>query len=166
MILKYVAMVDKTAEPRYRMVVTAAQMSMMAGLSPRRLAQLAAEGMPRANREGYPLAECVRWLAEYYQKRAAPSPLNDARLRKAEAQADAAEFALAAKRKSVARIDTAERVHGQHVDRIRRRILAIGPNVAAALHRAKTVPECETLLRREIVEALTELSGGVASAAP
>jgi phage terminase Nu1 subunit (DNA packaging protein) len=158
-------MSDTAAPARRSLVVTGSQLALVLGVTGGRITQLNREGMPRL-KEGYPLIACVQWYLEYFRKRALPSPINSARLRKAEAQADAAEMNLAQKRKGLIEVGLATRLHNQRVERIRRRCLAIAPAVAPAAHRAKTVREVEAVLRAEIYAALEELSRGVGPAAP
>lgn len=151
-------MSDTTAAPgRSRLTVKAPVMAAIVGMTERRLQQLANEGMPREGREGYPLAGCVQWIIEYWRKRATQTPLGDARRRKLEADAAAAEIDLAVKRGAVADVAAIARVHGEACARIRTRLLAIPSKTAPQIHRLKTVPQVEAAIRREIVEALEEL---------
>jgi phage terminase Nu1 subunit (DNA packaging protein) len=147
-------------DDRQPMVVAPAQMAAIVGLTERRLAQLAAEGMPKAGRKGYPLVSCVQWIIDYWRKRATQSPLSEAKRRKIEADAGSAEIDLALKRSEIAGVDAMAQAHGAACARLRTRLLAIPSKIAPQVHRLKTVPEVEAIVRREIVEALEELSGG------
>lgn len=152
------------ADPdRQPMVVSALQMSAIVGLTVQRLGQLAAEGMPKAGRQGYPLVASVQWIIEYWKKRATQSPLSEARRRKIEADAGSAEIGLALRRAEVADIGTMVRAHGAACARLRTRLLAVPSKLAPQVRRLKTVAETEALIRREIVEALEELIGGAAA---
>jgi hypothetical protein len=133
-------------------------MAAIAGLSTRRLRQLAVEGMPKAGREGYPLISCVRWLIAYWQKRATPSPLMAARRRKVEADAGSAEFNLTALRSKVAGAETLRKALEAARARIATRLLAIPAETARQTHHLRTIPEVEAAIRVAIVEALEELS--------
>lgn len=146
-------------EDRQAMVVSADQMGVIVDLTPRRLAQLAAEGMPKAGRNGYPLVATVRWVIEYWRKRAVQSPLSEGRRRKIEADAGAAELDLALKRGKLADIESLAYAHGRSCARLRTRLLAIPSKLAPQAHRTKTIAEIEAMIRREITEALEELSG-------
>lgn len=135
-------------------------MAAIVGMTERRLQQLANEGMPKAGRDGYPLAACVQWIIEYWRKRATQTPLGDARRRIAEAEATQAEISLARARAEVAPVATLARSYGEACARVRTRMMAIPSKVAPQVHRMKTIAEIEATVRREVVEALEELSGG------
>jgi phage terminase Nu1 subunit (DNA packaging protein) len=146
--------------PRARssMVVTLAQIAAIIGVTERRIQQLAEEGMPKAGREGYPMVACVQWVIAYWQKRATTSPLGEARRRKIEADAGNAELDLKIKQGSLAEIGAIGAAHGQACSRLRTRLLAIPSKVAPKFRRFKTAAEAQAEIRREIVEALEELS--------
>jgi hypothetical protein len=151
---------DPNFAPRSRLTVKGPVMAAIVGMTERRLRQLATEGMPKEGREGYPLDGCVQWIIDYWRKRATQTPLGAARRRKLEADASAAEIDLAVKRGAVADVAAIARVHGESCARIRTRLLAIPSKTAPQIHRLKTVPEVQAVMRREIIEALEELAGG------
>jgi phage terminase Nu1 subunit (DNA packaging protein) len=142
-------------------LITRAQLALIVGVSEGRISQFAAEGMPRAGKAAFPLVQCIQWYLEYRRKHATQMPLGDARRRKIEADASTAEIGLAQKRGELIEVGLAARVHGARCARLRTRLIATPTKVAPAAHRAKTVREVETLLQREVVEALEELAGGV-----
>lgn len=142
------------------LIVTASVMARVVGLTERRLDQLAHEGMPKAGRQGYPLAGAVQWIINYWRTRATQSPLNIARQRKVEADATVAEIELALLQGDTVRVSTHARALGLECSRLRTRLLAIPSKMAPHVKRAKTITEIEAALRREISEALEELSGG------
>jgi phage terminase Nu1 subunit (DNA packaging protein) len=106
--LQAIAASDSTAGP---LTVSGKVLAAIVNLSTQRLGQLAAEGMPRAGSGGYPLAASVQWLLGYWRKRAQPTPLNDARRRKAEAEATRAELDLAEMQSRLAPIAVLEQAH-------------------------------------------------------
>ncbi|HTB47000.1 MAG TPA: hypothetical protein VK741_25510 [Acetobacteraceae bacterium] len=157
--------IDPNTEAHTPLIVSAPIMARIVGLTERRLLQLAAEGMPKAGRQGYPVAAAVQWIIAYWRKRAEQTPLNDARRRKVEADASTAEIELALLRGDVARVSTMARSHGAACARVRTRMLALPTKIAPQIKRVKTVAEAEALIRREITEALEDLSGGAKEAA-
>ena len=78
---------------------TAQELARLFKLSPRRIAQYANEGMPRAAHGRYPLEACVQWYIARLERQAAEKPAESvgkeydrARTRKANAQARQAEL--------------------------------------------------------------------------
>jgi phage terminase Nu1 subunit (DNA packaging protein) len=139
-------------------IVTAPVMAAIVGLTQQRLGQYAAAGMPKAGRDSYPLAGTVQWIIEYWKKRVVITPLSDARRRKLDADAGAAELDLALKRGNVVDTRTLARAHHVVCSRIRSRLQAVPSKAAARVYRLKTVAEVEAGLREEIDASLEELS--------
>ena len=146
--------------PGTPLTVKSTVLAAIVGLTTQRLGQYAAEGMPKTDRDGYPLAGAVQWIIEYWRKRATLTPLGDARRRKTEADASSAEIELALKQGALADIATMAKAYGAACARVRTRLLAIPSKAAPQVHRMKTIAQVEAELRREITEALEELIGG------
>jgi hypothetical protein len=135
-------------------------MAAIVGLTEQRLRQLVAEGLPKSGRDGYPLAAAVQWIIAYWKKRAVASPLTEARRRKIEADASNSELVLARRREQFVDTDTVVRVYGEECSRLRTRMLVLPAKIAPAAFGAKSVREVEAVVRRLVIEALEELSGG------
>jgi hypothetical protein len=76
------------------------------GVTPRRVQQLAKEGLPTVGRGKYPLVPCVQWYIKYWQDRAEARSsmvlsLDAVRARKLTAEAEMAEIDLARARADV-----------------------------------------------------------------
>ena len=142
------------------MIVTAKMLAAIVNLTPQRLGQLTAEGMPRDGSGGYPLGASVRWLLEYWRQRAQQTPLNAARRRKIVADATRAELDVAAMQARLAPIEVLREAHGEACTRIRTRLRAIPSKVAPEAHRAKTTAEARGVMQREIDRALSDLVEG------
>lgn len=145
-------------------IVNAAVMAAIFGVTERRLRQYSTQGMPKAGREGYPLAGCVRWIIEYWRTRATQTPLGDARRRKVEADASNAEIDLQLRRGAVVEVKALALAHGAVCARIKTRLQAVPSKTAPLLFRLKTVAEVEAVIRQEIDEALEELADNVTKA--
>jgi phage terminase Nu1 subunit (DNA packaging protein) len=141
-------------------VVSTSELATIVGVSPRWLVYLTSEGMPKIGRARFPLGASVRWLIDRWRSRAEPTPMAEARTRKAEADASSAEIDLARKRAAHADVEVIANALDRRRDHIRTRLLKIPAALAPRLRRLKTTAETESVIRAEMVRALTDLSEG------
>lgn len=140
--------------------VGAAELAEALSLTPRRIQQLAAEGMPKASRGKYDVAACVKWYIEYREQRARedakPTSIDDAKLRLAVAQAETAELDLAERRGELVSVATYEDRLGRILTLLRSRLLALPGRVAVLL--PIPAPEALAIIEPAVAEFMTELS--------
>ena len=146
------------------MIVTAKMLAAIVNLTPQRLGQLTAEGMPRDGSGGYPLGASVRWLLEYWRQRAQQTPLNAARRRKIKADAQRSELDLAELQRTLAPIAVLAQAHGEACTRIRTRLRAIPAAAAPLVHRADTVGAVRAIIQAEIDRGLQDLADAARAA--
>ncbi len=82
------------------------------------------------------------------------------RARLAAAQADRIEMQNLETRGSVVLVEDAVRIMGEHLAKVRTRLLAIPAECALLFAAARTAPLAEAAIRRVVYDALTELSSG------
>ena len=145
-------------------VVSARMLGTIANLSPQRLGQLSQEGLPRDAGGGYPVGACVQWLLEYWRKRAAQSPLSEAKRRKVLADAQRSELDLAELQRTLAPIAVLAQAHGEACTRIRTRLRAIPAAAAPLVHRADTVGAVRAIIQAEIDRGLQDLADAAKAA--
>ena len=108
-------------------------------LTPRRLQQLAAEGvLPRGERGRYDLLGCVRGYVRHLRDRTLPAdieadPYHQQRTRRTAAEAEIAELKVAQARGELVLAAEAARAWASHAARVRSRFLAIPSDVGQAL---------------------------------
>jgi phage terminase Nu1 subunit (DNA packaging protein) len=82
------------------------------------------------------------------------------RARLAKAQADRIEMENHQTRGLVIPVEVASRMLGETLAKVRTRILAIPSECALQCASARTAPQAEAVIRRAVIDALTELSSG------
>jgi len=150
----------------YATTVPSERLALLLDLTPRRLQQLAAEGViPKTDRNRYDLVESVRGYVRYLRDRAFGPELRDSpdsfatqRARLTRARANAEE--LKARQLAGELIPAAdiEAAWGAVTEVMRTRLLAIPSKVAARIGMARNAVEAQAIIRAEITEALTELA--------
>jgi phage terminase Nu1 subunit (DNA packaging protein) len=143
--------------------VEVGQVASLLNLTPRRVQQLAKEGViPKAERGRYQIAGCVRGYIAFLQKTAetaqarAAQPvfvdLQKERARKTAAEAELAEIEVAKARGEVVLVADYEAALGTVLDRLTARLRGLPVQLAAA------GPEAEALAETEVERIIVELS--------
>ena len=141
----------------------AATMAKLLMLTPRRLQQLATEGIiPKVERGRYELAPVVQAYIHYLRERAVPGAMNvvsidEARQRKLLADARLAEIEVAKAEGAVASIAAVEKGWTVLVHTLRGRLLALPQHIAAMVAVETEIAKCEALIASQIKGALSEL---------
>lgn len=145
--------------------VPIAKMAQLLCITPRRIQQLAAEGViPRGdNRGDYPLVGSVqgyvRFLQDLAEKKGAGSSTLDAeRTRLTAARADMAELERAEKRRLVLPAPETAAAWGDMHSLVRTRLLSIPDRVAPEVHKLGSVASARNAIRAAIREALEDLA--------
>lgn len=134
--------------------VTDNELGSLAGVSARRIRQLAENGtLARTGQNKYPLGESVRALLE--DAAGSGSEINRQRTRKIKADADRAELELALARKEIAPIEEMARVWQNVMAHIRINMLNIPGRVVTQILGETSETRLKTCLKNEIVLALT-----------
>jgi phage terminase Nu1 subunit (DNA packaging protein) len=106
-------------------------------------------------------AAVFAWYVERLKAKATPSPndpLEAARIRKLEAQAEVAEIEAAHRRGEIALIEDVAEAVGQVFDRVRTKLLALPSKAAPMVVRAGGLAQARDVLDGLIYEALAELA--------
>lgn len=135
------------------------------GISESHIERLFQQGMPHAKQSSrkitIPMPAGRVWyhdfLVEKGKKQAAPKDLDDAKLRKAAAEAEMAELELAKVRGDTMLVDDHERMLGEAFGRARAKLLNLGPRAAGAAFGAATLQECQAKIEPIVVEIMDEL---------
>jgi len=138
-------------------------------LSPRRIQQLAKEGLPKAARGLYDIIECFRWTVRYQQRkiaeRAMPTEVDGVetssgatRHKLLSIEAELKSIELAEKREQLVSIEKAEKDLAAIVVEIRTRILALPPRLAAEVLGETDLAVSQVKIDRSLKGALDVLS--------
>jgi hypothetical protein len=135
------------------------------GVSEAQLERLFQLGMPHAKgasrRVEIPMPDGRVWyhnyLVEKGKKQAAPKDLDEARKRRAAADADLAELELAKARNQTMLVEDHERMLGEAFGRVRARLLNLAPRAAGAAFGAPTLQECQAKIEPVVREIMEEL---------
>lgn len=134
------------------------------GLSEKQIERHFAQGMPYrkdGTRILIPMPAGRTWyhehLVEKGKKQAAPKDIDDAKLRKAAAEAEMAELELAKLRGDTMLVDDHERMLGEAFGRARAKLLNLGPRAAGAAFGALTLQECQAKVEPIVTEIMDEL---------
>lgn len=135
-------------------------------ITPRRVQQLAADGMPKATRGEYDLGQCMAWYIRYLQKaiekRSDPGKddgtleFTRERSRLAKEQADKAALDNAARRGELLEANIVERAWTELFTAIKARALSLPTKVAAELATMTDANRIRDRLHREVHEILSE----------
>ena len=132
-------------------------------ITPRRLQQLTKEGhIPKAERGRYELVPVVQAYIRYLRDRSVKGDVSDDdygshKTRLVKAQADSAELQAAVMRGELVTKDAVRNGWQAMIAAARSRLLSLPTKMAAQVLTAETLPEAETILRRQINDALAEL---------
>jgi hypothetical protein len=97
------------------------------------------------------------YLIEKGKKSAAPTTINDARLRKETAQAALEELKLAREQAVTMRVEDGERLLGEAYSRVRAKLQNLSPRIAGAAFGAATIQECQAKVEPLVAEVMEEL---------
>lgn len=136
------------------------------GITTRRVQQLAKEGMPQLARGEYDLGACVAWYVAGREaaakQEAAPTTLEEAKLRLINAQADKAELEHQVAQRQYLHIDDVEKLVRQPLERVRARLLSLPSKVAPQVPPVDTLAGARVLLEDAVREVLSELQAEAA----
>jgi phage terminase Nu1 subunit (DNA packaging protein) len=135
------------------------------GVSEAQLERLFQQGMPHEKKSSrkvvIPMPSGRVWYHEYLvkkgEKRAAPSTIDEARLRKETAQAALEELKLAREQGVTMRVEEHEKLLGEAMMRVRAKLLNLGPRAAGAAFGATSLPECQAKIDPVVQEIMEEL---------
>lgn len=123
--------------------VNVKQLSKLLNVTPRRIQQLANEGMPRKGKGAYEDRACLLWYVKYLQEalkaKAVPNgdgaytALKDVRHRSIQADADLKEIMLAEKRQDLVAVQDVVKVFTDLVVMTKARIMATPAKIATAV---------------------------------
>lgn len=144
-------------------------------ITPRRVQQLVAEGMPRTNRGKYDLGVCMSWYIRYLQEQverrtpnvhATPEAeaLRGEKRRLIEAQADLKALELARARRQLLPIGVARKLVARSLFRLRSRLLNAPGKYAPRLVGLPTVGEAQLALDELVTDLMTDLQSTAAEA--
>ncbi len=135
-------------------------------VSPRRVQQLVAEGMPKAGKGKYPLVPCVHWYLKYWEDRAlgrvdgwghnAKESLSATKQRLLSAQADIAQMELAEKNGKVHDVDVCRKTAFGEGRQFRDAMLSIPDRISSILAAESDEARVNATLRQEIRAALND----------
>jgi phage terminase Nu1 subunit (DNA packaging protein) len=138
------------------------------GITPRRVQQLAKEGLPTAGRGRYPLVPCVQWYVKYWQDRAEGRVVEGvggrfdlARTRKVEAEAQLAEIEVAEAEGRLVPLEVHERRVIALCDRLRAVLMTVPSKYMGRISVARTDGEARLVgeaIRDETLASLVELA--------
>lgn len=145
---------------------TVEQVATLCNITPRRVQQLATEGVfQKVGRGRYNAVQCVHAYIRYWQDRAlsrAPEPeagtLEDARRRKTEAEASLAEMELAREQGRMISVDDLEEMLSGPLYRLRAKLLNLPTKWAPALVGCRTIAEAQARLESSVEEAMRSLA--------
>jgi hypothetical protein len=137
----------------------------MFGVSEAQLERLFQKGMPHEKRSSrrveIPMPEGRVWYHTYLEKkgekRAAPSTIDEARLRKETAQAGLEEFKLAREQGITMLVEEHEKLYGEAMMRVRAKLLNLAPRAAGAAFGAASLPDCQAKIEPVVAEIMEEL---------
>lgn len=139
-------------------------------ISPRRVQQLHAEGLPREGRGRYNIGECMAWFIRYLQRKleekAVPNEdgeyigVTRERARLLSAEAALKEIELARERGQLVAIRDVEHEFIELVQTTKARIMAVGPRLAAEITGNDTRDEVQRKIEASLREALIALAKG------
>jgi len=141
-------------------IVTTQELAQLLCLTPRRIQQLAKEGMPKSGRASYPLKECVRFYVSYLQSLAeeySSESITAEKLRLTRAQARRAEVEAA---KAEGAALEAEQVRHESMilaGEIKEAFLALDGRLAPKLV-GKSAGEIKLIIGDAVAEALNEVA--------
>ena len=128
-------------------------------VSRRRVRQLVGEGMPRVAKGKYDLSACVQWYTKYKTSLAAQSSkIDQARLRKLNAEAKMIEIRVTAMEEKLIPAAVVKDTWDKITETIRARLLKIPAEVAAELESIKDKAEAQEIIKQNIYAALDDLS--------
>lgn len=133
----------------------------------RSFARWVAKGLPRKGNnksERYPWPEIHRWTLEHARQEGResvrPADYEDAKARKAIAEAELAEYELLQKRGELMTLANGEKILSEAFQRIRGALLALPRRIASDLVAIQTMAEANARVTRAISEVLEELATG------
>jgi phage terminase Nu1 subunit (DNA packaging protein) len=142
-------------------------MAKLLDISPRRLHQLVDMGvMPKEGRGKYPLVKCVHAYIHYLRDISLKSDTNapDGKIshkeRLTKAQADKAEVEASIVSGATVPIEAVTQTWTNAAANMKSRLLSIPSKSAPLVNAALTVQEAEAIIKKQIFEALEELSQG------
>lgn len=142
-------------------------MAKLLDISPRRLHQLVDMGvMPKEGRGKYPLVKCVHAYIHYLRDISLKSDTNSPdgtmshKERLTKAQADKAEVEASVVSGSTVPIEAVTKTWVNVVTTMKSRLLSIPSKTAPLVNAALTVQEAEAIIKKQIFDALEELSQG------
>lgn len=148
--------------------VNVKQLSKLLNVTPRRIQQLANEGMPRKGKGAYEDRACLLWYVRYLQEalkvKAVPSgdggytPLKDVRHRSIMADADLKEIMLAEKRGELIEVQDVVKIFTDLVVMTKARILATPAQIAAAVVGESSRVMIQAKVDEKLREALKQLA--------
>jgi phage terminase Nu1 subunit (DNA packaging protein) len=134
--------------------VSQSEFAELVGLTTRQIRNLEREGLPHRadqNRKTYPVPAAVLWWHERGVKKALEQiqiqPIDEARTRKLQLEAERAEIELAKERGRMIDVDDVDRLYQKALSTIRARLLALPGQIAAQL-------PLEAIESLEIIEPL------------
>lgn len=135
------------------------------GVSEAQLERLFQQGMPHAKKSTrrvvIPMPAGRVWyhqhLVQKGRKEAAPKNIDEAKQRKAAAEAEMAELELAKVRGDTMLVEDHERMLGEAFGRARAKLLNLGPRAAGAAFGATTLQECQAKIEPIVTEIMEEL---------
>jgi phage terminase Nu1 subunit (DNA packaging protein) len=151
----------------YATQVPAERLAQLLDLTPRRLQQLAAEGViPKTDRNRYELVDSVRGYIRYLRDRAFGPEVQDGpndnfakqRARLTRSRADTEELKARQLLGELVPAAQIEAAWSAVTDIMRTRLLAIPAKTAARIGMARNAVEAQAIIRTEINEALSELA--------
>ena len=135
------------------------------GVTERNLHQLVqAKILPKHDHAQYDLKACTRAYINYIKtriegsKKATESTLTSERARLTKAKADEAEINAKERKGDLVAVDAVEQAWEKIGSVLRSRLLTVPAKIAARLALAKTAPDAQRIVEREITDALNELS--------
>ena len=139
------------------------QVSKVLDLTPRRINQLAKEGLPRESRGEYDLVKCVRWYIAHLRKQLADARHGtetevQGRARLVSITADLRAIDLAERRAEMIRIDDAQNIMDPVFIAMRMKLLAFPKKVGSILGNTENARQILILLNEAIRENLNDLA--------
>jgi len=141
--------------------VIASELADVFGVTPRRVSQMVAEGLPRLPKGGHDLADACRWYCTRLKNQAASTrgELAQGRARLATAKASREELELAARRGELIDAEAARITIFNTVRRARDMLLAVPDRVAPLVVGQTDAHEVHRTLTDEMRRVCVELSG-------
>ena len=128
-------------------------------VSRRRVRQLVSEGMPRVAKGKYDLSACVQWYTKYKTSLAAQSSkIDQARLRKLNAEAKMIEIRVTAMAEKLIPADVVQDTWKKITETIRARLLKIPAAVAVDLEGVEDKAGAQEIIKNHVYAALDDLS--------